>query len=218
MRAIRIDSVVFALLILLLSPISANAQDSVDCFHDDWAEGREDWAHGSIVSPAQDCALVSDSELVRFTPELLAGTHYDEDGLSCVLLAQGLGANLVREDGRFARVPYWDNKCAWFMEGLSVTQLDGRQAYIDKNFNVVLDPGFELLSPFGESAYAKVCNGPFVFVERGDLIRTGGKCGVIDRSGELVMDLLYPFEDTAAMWEVFRNAQSEQGDFDEPTN
>jgi hypothetical protein len=78
-----------------LSPLAGNAHELVDCFHHDEAEP------GS-VSPAEACALVNGSELLRFTPEILEGTYYDQAGLSCIILAQGpMGAYLLRDDGRF---------------------------------------------------------------------------------------------------------------------
>jgi hypothetical protein len=100
----------------------------------------------------------------------------------------------------------WDNGCANFHQGLAVAQLEDRQAYVDTSLEVVLDPGFEFLGAF-EEGYATVCNGPFEYERSGEHTRaTGGACGMIDASGQQVMDPVHPREDVA--FRDFRNANN----------
>jgi len=152
------------------------------------------------------CGLVSDSKIVYLLPEWMEKVYFDPDGLSCVNFSRELWF-WVRRDGTSIRVPMWDNGCAYFQEGLTVAEVGGRQAYIDKSLQIVLDPGFESLGLF-EEGYAKVCDGPFHHEEIGEHTRTtGGACGMIDRSGKLVMDLIHPAEEYVAFRD-FRNANN----------
>ena len=188
-----------SVLVALLASPYAIAQEPIDCVRQGTEEGRRSF------DEAQSCAVFDDSGSLRPTAQFLESTYFDEDGLSCVLFHE-LGFFWVRSDGRTASVPTWDNMCAWFSEGLTVANIDEHEVYIDQEFQVVLDPGYEVLAPF-EDGYARVCNGPFIFDQRRENRRTGGQCGLIDRSGQLVLDLLYPVEDFTSLRE-YRNANS----------
>jgi hypothetical protein len=73
----------------------AIAPDDVDCLHRD--QSRE----GTLMR-RDYCGLLSGSELVFLTDELLETTYFDADGLSCVIFGPD-DYFWVREDGKFAR-------------------------------------------------------------------------------------------------------------------
>jgi hypothetical protein len=178
----------------------AIAPDDVDCLHRD--QSRE----GTLMR-RDYCGLLSGSELVFLTDELLETTYFDADGLSCVIFGPD-DYFWVREDGKFARTLPADNGCLWFEEGLSATVIDGRQSYIDLQLEPALDPGFDSLGLFRQGL-ATVCNGPFVYEQNGEHARrSGGECGLIDRSGRLVVDLL-PAAESRRVFDDYRNAHNE---------
>ena len=183
---------------------SAAQDDLVDCFHHSLAEPHS-------YTLAQSCAEITDAGAVRMTRAFLDSTAFDEDGLTCAVFGVGVeipGFYWVRSDGKAVSTPNWDNMCAGFVEDLAVGIIDRHQVYIDRQLEVALDPGFDLLGDFNRG-YAKVCNGPFAIVDRGDPRRTGGRCGIINRSGDLVIDLLYPFESAPQEFKEFWDALSD---------
>ncbi len=191
--------IISALLLAVLS-LASPVTHAAGCMYYSVVQGE-----GTTVR-RDHCGHPHQTAGASLTPETIETLHFDEDDLGCVVFSSE-DAYLVHRDGRTAHVPYTDARCASFEEGLSITRLDGRQAYIDKHLNMVLDPGFEQLGYF-EEGYAKVCNGPFAIKQIGEKTRmTGGQCGMIDRSGKLVMDPIYPIEESTAFTD-FRNANS----------
>lgn len=193
--AIRLS--IAGLLILMLSPLAVAAQGT-SCWY------RSNADEGSMMH-ADRCGEATEPAGLSLLPEVLERLYFDEDDLSCVMFPQDV-AWLVHRNGRSARGPVFDASCPWFEEGLSIGTIEGRQVYMDKGLNVVLDPGYESLSHF-QNGYARVCNG-LNHEQVGEKMRvTGGKCGMIDRSGELVMDLIHPSEEYVAFRD-FRNANN----------
>jgi hypothetical protein len=185
-------------LIGTLSPLAMAAQETM-CRYSSNAD------EGSMVI-ADRCGEVTEAAGLSLLPEVRERLYHDADGLSCVILSRDEGW-LVHRDGRAARGPVIDTNCPWFEEGLTIGLIEGRQVYMDKGLKVVLDPGYESLRHF-EGGYAQVCNGPFTREQVGEKTRvTGGKCGMLDRSGKLVMELVHPLEEYAA-FNDFRNAHN----------
>lgn len=188
----------FALLLVALWFTGAKAQQFSGC-------GYRDKSHEGTYMRSDQCGLTSEG-MAYLAPELLEKMYFDADGLSCVWIGQEQRF-WVRRDGTSIRVPKWGLDCATFHQDLAVAQLNGRQAYMDKSLQVVLDPGFELLDAF-EEGYARACNGPFTYETTGEHTRvTGGACGMIDRNGNLVMDVVHPYEDVVPFRD-FRNANN----------
>jgi hypothetical protein len=187
-----------ALLLVALSFTGANAQEISGC-------GYRDKSLEGTYMRSDQCGLIGEA-MTYLAPELLDKIYFDADGLSCVWFGQE-HRFWIRRDAKSMRVPNWGGDCANFQQGLAVAQLAGRQAYIDTSLQVVLDPGFEFLGAF-EEGYARACNGPFTHERNGENTRTtGGSCGMIDRSGKLVMDLVHPAEDFVPFRD-FRNANN----------
>lgn len=122
---------------------------------------------------------------------------FDKNGLGCVVIGGGK-AFYITKKGFSRRTLFFDNGCDYFEDGLARGYENGKMVYIDKNLNVVLKPKFEWLVPFDYN-HAIVCNGPFETIQEGEYTRmTKGQCGLIDKSGKLVVDAKYPMGDGEA--------------------
>ena len=64
----------------------------------------------------------------------------------------------VRPDGSKVSVVTWDNGADDFSEGLARTLIDGKVAYVDERFEVVVPPEYDWGWPF-EDGLALVCLG-----------------------------------------------------------
>lgn len=96
------------------------------------------------------------------SPEHRDNIRFRDDDLACVAFSKD-AAFWVHRNGEARRTLFYDAWCGEFEGGLAIGKVNGREAYIDKNLEVVFDPGFESLSHFRYD-FAVVCNGPFQFV------------------------------------------------------
>jgi hypothetical protein len=188
-------------LAVLLLPSGASAQDP-RCWYPSKAEG------GARIY-SHNCGVLEPNgpDGPYLLQEIVGDIYFDEDSLACIA---GWDDNsfLLHRDGQWASVSLTAGSCPRFEEGLSVVELDGREVYVDNRLRVALDPGFDSLGYFREG-FAVVCNGPFVYEESGEHTRrTGGQCGLIDRSGQLVVGLL-PSSEGRSVFEDYRNSHNE---------
>ena len=191
-----------AISILLSPPGSAGTVDG-SCFY---ASAKDE---GDVVN-FSDCGQADQSGFV-LSPGHAENIQFDDNDLACLVFSKDK-AFWVHKNGRSMPTLFYDAWCDNFEDGLAIGKADDREVYVDSDLDVVLDPGFESLSHF-RYGYAVVCNGPFHFEYVGEhTVRKGGKCGLINRSGEVVLEPRYPSEDR----EVFRDYRDSRNECPSP--
>jgi len=189
--------ILFSLVLLTLPSAAASAMDT-SCLYVSEKDGERMFF--------DDCGHVDESGPV-LTPAHRENIRFGEDDLACVAFSKD-DAFWVHRNGKAVRTLFYDAWCGEFEGDLAIGKIDGREVYIDKNLDVVLDPGFESLSHFRYD-FAVVCNGPFQYEEHGEhTFRKGGKCGLIDKAGTLVVDAIYPSEHRRTFTD-YRNSHNE---------
>lgn len=150
-------------------------------------------------SVREDPCALQRGDSVLLSEAVRHDLEHGRDGLSCVVLPDG-SAFHVHRNGRSARTLLLDSGCDDFAAGLTRGLRNGRTVFLDRALQVVMDPGFEWVSSF-RYGHAVVCNGPFRFVPSGEYqMRQGGRCGLVDRQGRLVLAANHHFEE----WGVFQ--------------
>jgi hypothetical protein len=125
---------------------------------------------------------------------------FEKNGLACIMVGGGT-VFYINQQGQSRRVAFNDNGCDYFEEGFARGYENGNMVYIDNKLAVKLKPDFELLLPF-DYEHAVVCNGPFETIQQGEYtLQRKGKCGLINKQGELVVEAKYSIEDR----EVFQD-------------
>jgi len=184
--------------LLFLPPLVSSAEDS-GCFY---SSEKDD---GDLVI-FDDCGQADDAGFT-LAPEHRENIRFGDDDLACLAFSKE-NAFWVHRNGRSARTLFFDAWCDNFEGGLAIGKVEGREVYIDTNLEVVLDPGFDSLSHF-RYGLAVVCNGPFHYEQHGEhTFRKGGKCGLINQQGEVVIELVYPAEEREAFRD-YRNSHNE---------
>ena len=122
----------------------------------------------------------------RVVPGLVARLRF-ERGLGQVLL-RGTGWMYVRRDGRAAAVETFDNGPDYFEEGLTRSRIGGRIAYLDRTLRPRIVTEYDWGAPFRQGR-ADVCVGCRTEREGEHWSMVGGKWGVIDRTGWVVVPL-----------------------------
>lgn len=185
--------------ILLTLTLFAESRADTSCFY----ASKKD--HGDFVI-FDDCGQADDTGFI-LSPEHQDNVQFGDDNLTCLTFSKE-NTFWIHENGRSIRTTFRDASCDNFESGLAIGMVDGREVYIDKNLEVILDPRFESLSHFLYD-FAVVCNGPFQYEQRGEhTFRTGGKCGLINRAGEVVIEAKYPLEERE-VFRDYRNAHNE---------
>ncbi len=101
----------------------------------------------------------------------------------------------VKPDGRFLPVMFYDNGADYFREGLTRSQKNGKIEFYNKDFELVLSPGYDWAWPFHEHR-ALVCKGCVLIpVERGHKALEGGLWGYINKEGKEVVPVKYNASD-----------------------
>jgi hypothetical protein len=175
------------LIILLLVSASSHADKS--CFYPSKKDGGD-------LSQFNDCGAI-DGDSLRLSKEHSGNIVFNEKGLACVILSNN-EVFYIHKNGNSQRVMFFENGCDYFKDGLSRGIIDGKMVFIDEQLEVSLNPGFELIAPF-DYDHSVVCNGPFREEKQGEYtFRRGGKCGLIDRQGNLVVEAIHAIEDRKA--------------------
>lgn len=136
------------------------------------------------LEPAEHCvADETDHAAVRLA--ILRDLSYT-DGLATI--AFGPGWHYRRRDGRMALMVSFDNGPDPFEQGVARARIDGHLAYVDRRLRVRIRTAFDQGTPF-EHGRATVCAGCVEQrIDQGEhSILTGGRWGVIDRRGRIVV-------------------------------
>lgn len=178
------------LTILLIFSDSLKADES--CFYPSKKE------EGSY-SHFDDCGLIK-GDGVKLEKAHEENLFYDELGLACVMFS-AKDVFYVKDSARTQRVYFHDNGCDYFNEGLARGIVNGKMVFINEQLEVVLEPGFDLLSHY-DYEHSVVCNGPFLEEKHGEhTYLKGGECGLLNKKGDLVVEAVYKIENQ----EVFQN-------------
>ena len=144
-----------------------------------------------------DCGEISPQGELLFSQKLLAKVDFSADLPACVLVGTGetYSAFYLDKLGNSRSTQFFDNGCDYFKEGLARTFVDEKVAYFDKSLAVSIQTDFEQGAPFYYE-HAIVCNGPFVEEKIGEhTLQSGGRCGLIDHEGKVVVAAEYRIED-----------------------
>ena len=154
---------------------------------------------------AANCAVREEGE-IRIERQHLEALDFDARGLGTMVIAGQW--HYVRPDGANASVVTWDNGADDFAEGLARTLMDGKIAYLDEHFEVVVPPRYDWGWPF-EDGLALVCRDCRREQAPGEehTAVVGGIWGFIDRAGN---EVVTPFENSReqAREELLRHSAS----------
>lgn len=182
--------------IALLVVVTAHAENA--CVYPDKRE------EGGLA-PHEDCGRIV-GDKIQLAKTHLDNVVFDEKGLACIIFSMR-DAFYLHKNGASHRVLFFDNGCDYFEEGLARGLIDKRMLLMDTALKVVLDTGFEWVEPF-EYGHAVVCNGPFVEKKVGEhTLMTGGRCGLINKAGKLVVDAKYAVGDSDA-FDLYLNSHN----------
>ncbi|GAA3956801.1 hypothetical protein [Allohahella marinimesophila] len=172
------------LTLLLVFSVSAGAAET--CFY---PSKQDDGSYDHFDA----CGLI-EGDQIKLAKAHAENVLFNEHGLACVIMSPA-DTFYIHDSGRSQRVYFYDNGCDYFKEGLARGLVDGEMVFINPALDTVLAPGFELISHFNYG-HSVVCNGPFEEEKHGEhTFLTGGKCGLIDKQGDLVVEARYKIED-----------------------
>ena len=178
------------LTILLIFSVASKADES--CFY----PSKKD--NGSL-SHFDDCGSI-EGDTIKLGKDHGGNISYDINELACIIFSPK-DVFYIQKNGHSQRVYFYDNGCDHFKEGLARGIVNGQMVFINEQLKVSLAPGFELLSHY-DYGHSVVCNGPFDKEKHGEhTLLKGGKCGLINKQGNLVVEAIYRIEDR----EAFRN-------------
>ena len=133
----------------------------------------------------EHCARREDG-MVRVAPAHVARMRF-ERGLA-ELRVPGIGCLWVRRDGLALPVFLLDNGPDPFEQGLVRSWRDGKVAFYDRQLRLVLTTPYDWAFPFNARGEALVCEG-CRSDGRQPASMVGGRWGLIDRTGRLVLPL-----------------------------
>lgn len=141
----------------------------------------------------ENCATYIDGELTIYSE------HLTSVGFGSSELASFWTQNqyfYIRKDGSYLAVIGHDNGADIFQEGLTRSVLDGKIAYFNPAFQMVISPKYDWGWPFSEGR-AMVCSGCEIQSpdELGHKSVSGGVWGYIDKQGIEVVPVRYSQSD-----------------------
>lgn len=138
------------------------------------------------------CASYKDGTL-KISKEHMNKLNYGKPGVASFFTSGQYF--YVKPDGRFLPVIFYDNGADYFQEGLTRSLQNGKIQYYNKDFELVLSPGYDWAWPFHEGK-ALVCKGCVLTpVEDGHKALEGGLWGYINKKGEEVVPVKYKASD-----------------------
>jgi hypothetical protein len=172
----------------------AQAEAEVGCSY--WPKGTAASAEVSLVT-ADRCGRERTDGTAELAERHLSALDFGGAAAPSGLASLRLGDHFyyVRRDGKCARVPAMDNWADDFADGLvrTVHLVDGEEkiGYLDARLEEAIPPRFDWGFPFAEGR-AVVCIGCRVEApdEDGHREITGGRWGVVDRSGRAVVPIV----------------------------
>lgn len=182
---------VAVLITVLTAPCPALASSLVDCFYS---------PRPTVHQPSPEwgrhpkCLAVADNGSVRVLAKHLKALDYSFDGLAVVWIDGGM--LYVKPSGETLDVLPQDNGADPFEEGLVRGRRNGKIAFFDHSFRMVLPAKYDFAWPF-EDGLAEVCSGcvqapPDPADPEHHTAMEGGAWGFIDHQGREVVPVSYP--------------------------
>lgn len=137
----------------------------------------------SQLSARGDCGELSEGG-IALAPEHLAALWFDDDGLGAVYAAQRVF--LVAPSGRSVETLVYDNGPDFPSEGLVRAVSGGKVGFVDSSLEFRIPARWDFAFPFS-GGYAVVCNGCVSIPVDEHRAMEGGRWGVIDRTGRVVV-------------------------------
>jgi hypothetical protein len=137
------------------------------------------------LSPQGKCGKLIGQDELQIYPQHLKNLSF-KNGLAEVFV--GDKVFYISKTGKAVRTHLYDNGADYFAEGLARTLWKGKFGFIDQSLNVVIKPEYDFAFPF-ENGFAVVCNGCRAQGKGEHQSFRGGKWGVIDKSGTIVIPL-----------------------------
>jgi hypothetical protein len=148
--------------------------------------------HPPGETTVEECAVRNpDGTLTVVSSAVLADGTFGDDGLAVIWIDEQL--YFVNRTGRTAPAFLFDNGADYFVEGLARTTRDGRIGFVNTELVEVVAPEWHFAEPFADG-FAKVCVDCLEERKGEHTIMVGGKWGLIDRTGALVVPVLYDRE------------------------
>jgi hypothetical protein len=171
----------------------ALASEPVDCFYAERAAKKD--SQGGITRHPR-CATVQRDGGIRILPGHLRALDFGSDGLATLTIENGRWF-YVKRSGRALEVLPFDNGADDFAAGLVRGRRNGKIAFFDHSFRMVLPPKYDFAWPF-ENGLAAVCSGCTKEAAGSEhRAMTGGLWGYIDRHGKEVIEVQYTRDEAA---------------------
>ncbi len=170
----------------------ALASEPVDCFYAARATKKD--SQGEITRH-QRCAAVQPDGSIRILPRHLRALDFGSDGLATLVIEKGRWF-YVKRNGRSLEVLPFDNGGDNFAEGLVRGRRNGKIAFFDRSFRMLIPPTYDFAWPL-EGGLAQVCSGCKEVSEGEHHPMTGGLWGYIDRRGNEIVPVKFSRDEAA---------------------
>ena len=135
----------------------------------------------------EKCGEVVDGRLVVH-PTIRKSLPYNEFGFAAMCLDRSGWAWLFEKDGRVLDAVDFDNGPDYFEDGLSRIIQEGKVGFINQQGQIVIPAVFQFATQF-EGGYALVASDAELVTEGEYSTFKGGRWGVIDTTGKLVVPI-----------------------------
>ncbi len=138
------------------------------------------------LSPQGQCGQSIDQDTFQLNKSHLNNIYFSKNGLASVIYEGAIF--YVSKTGKVVRTLFYDNGADYYVEGLARTISNGKYGYIDQQLNIVIIPKYDFAFPF-INGIAIICTDCKSEADGEHKIMVGGKWGVINKAGKLVMPL-----------------------------
>jgi hypothetical protein len=160
----------------------------VACSATDAADWRSCDLHPPEETPVENCAVRNPDGSLSVSSEALAEMPFGEDGLAAVWIDETL--YFVNRTGKTAPAFFFDNGPDYFVEGLARTVRENKIGFVNAELEEVVPARWDFAEPFADG-FSIVCIDCVTTEEAEHSVLVGGKWGVIDRTGRVVVQALY---------------------------
>lgn len=186
------------LLILIFISLTSNAEEITKC---GYVQKSDEYKFGKTVFK-DNCGVITNEGKLKLHNEHLLNIDFSQVQYSCIVVftSKGLTEYFVNKSGKsISTVPF--DGCDRFSAGFARTEINGKIAFFNKNLDVVIKTDFNMAEPF-YFKHSVVCNGQPSEIKKHEHEhehehgrRMSGKCGLINKKGELVIEPLYEIGD-----------------------
>jgi hypothetical protein len=147
--------------------------------------------HPPGETPVENCAVRNPDGSLTVRDEVLVDAPFGEEGLAALWIDQQL--YFVTRTGKTAPAYYVDNGADYFVEGVARTVRDGKVGFVNPELDEVVAPRWDFAQPFA-GGFATVCVGCAGKRQGEHTVMVGGKWGVIDQTGSVVVPVEHDAE------------------------